>query len=274
MHDTALNRFKRGVHRALAGYVKHSPVAFGRGRLTRWTDEYVGRAVYHVDGLHLELSPRRLIDSYIIRTGAYAPELVAVIRRLLRQGGSVIDVGANIGYLTLIAAQAAGQRGVVYAFEPSPREFAQLLRHLELNGVMNVVPFPVAVGAERGMLPLHLAPEENPGQNSQYRTDLGARDVMVNVRPISDLMSPQGLEDVRCVKIDVEGAEMEVLKGMASVMRYLSRATFIIEVSPQLLKFAGADVDEVYRFFENHGFRPTVGRAPDTDQWDEIFEPA
>jgi FkbM family methyltransferase len=277
-------RLARAAHAAVSGYLAHAPIQRGKHRLSALVDRMVGPAHYEIDGMTLALSPHRLIDRYLITTGSYAPELVRFIRQALDPGpgaapgagaGVFLDVGANLGYFSLVAARALGSGGKVYAFEPSPREHALLLEHLSLNAVTNVVPFAVGLGDREERSRLWLAGLENPGQNSRHHGDAAgaAMPVEIALAPIGALLPAPVLRQVRGVKIDVEGDECAVLAGFADVMPLLAGAWFIVEVSPALLERAGRSVDELYRFFAGHGYRPGRPERPEVAQWDELFLP-
>jgi FkbM family methyltransferase len=224
-----------------------------------WLLRRLGNAIYDVPSAGpMALSPIHLIDGYIIRTGSYAPELVAEIKRALAGGGDMVDVGANIGYLTLVAARAT-RDGLVYAFEPSPREFDMLLQNLRLAGARNVVPFPIGLGASASVATLYLQGEGNPSANTRHAAGIPTS---IRIERFADVIPGAALPRIRCVKIDVEGDELSVLEGLAPVIDQL-QATFVVEVS-----WPGSAAG-IYAFFERHGFSPKFG--PESRSLDEIF---
>jgi FkbM family methyltransferase len=262
---------KRGLHAGTLNYIERSPIRQGKHRLLLALHRLVGPALYDVGGLTLSLSPRHLIDRFLIGQGSFHPELVAFIGAAMARGGGFIDVGANIGYLSLIAARAGGPGAHVYAFEPSPREYSVLLGHLALNELMNVTAFPFGVGERSEESTLWLSGLENPGMNSRHAPAEAAGGVSINLAPIDALLPPEVFERVCCVKIDVEGDECSVLAGIARVMPALQKASFVVEVAATHLARAGRSVDDVYGFFERHGFRPCRKARPATGDWDEVF---
>jgi FkbM family methyltransferase len=265
------HRLRKLLHSGALRYVEHAPTQRGKHRLMALLDRVVGPAQYDVGDLKLLLSPHRLIDNYIIRQGSYAPELVTFIRDVMSAGGGFIDVGANIGYLSLVAARAGGSRARVYAFEPSVREYSMLLEHIALNQLMNVIPYPFGIGASDQAATLWLSGLQNPGQNSRFGRAGAVAELGITLAPIDALLPAQAIKDVRCVKIDVEGDECSVLAGFSRVMPLLTEATFLIEISPDLLVRAGHSADQIYQFFHDHGFRTCRAARPQADQWDELF---
>lgn len=127
----------------------------------------------------------------------------------LRPGMTVWDIGANVGLYTLPSAKAVGSAAHVYAFEPLPRNLEYLRQHVSLNQLANVVIVPAAVGDVRGVL--RMAEGDSP---SEFHVDpLG--DIDVSVIALDDWRGESGSSSPDLVKIDVEGAEAEVLRGGA-----------------------------------------------------------
>jgi hypothetical protein len=94
----------------------------------------------------------------------------------------------------------------------------------------------------------------------------------VQVGRLEDFVGMRELGDVQLVKIDVEGYEFQVLKGLANCMSQMRNATFVVEITPSYLARAGAGETDIYEFFRKRGYRPRFGPKSDA-QWDEIFVP-
>jgi FkbM family methyltransferase len=131
---------------------------------------------------------------------------------ILRPGDTVVDVGANVGFLSLMAGRLVGDQGRVYALEPHPSTFRYLVRNIRLNSLSNVVPLKVAVGESRGTV--RFTDDEHDDINRI--DDEGA----INVRLI-DLDTLFALDDrrIRLLKIDVEGAELHAIRGAIRMLR-------------------------------------------------------
>lgn len=140
--------------------------------------------------------------------GTYEPEQTALFLEHVRPGATVFDIGAHVGYYTLLAARLAGREGRVWSFEPHPRNCAFLRRHVSLNRLENVHIENVAIGAREGAARF----DEGTGSGTGRVAEGGALEV--RMRRLDDLCAEHGLvPDV--VKLDVEGAEMDVLDGGA-----------------------------------------------------------
>lgn len=178
-----------------------------------------------------------------------------VLRRLIQPGMVVADVGANIGLLTLIMAWAAGPGGKVIAFEPEaiPRANLEKMRHL--NGLSWVEVRDQAVGAEAGQLTFHVS--DIIGHSSLYalpETE-GSREIKVEVVRL-DAVAPAQRMDV--VKIDVEGAELDVLAGMSGLIAKNKDLAVVAEFGPEHLRRVGQTPAQWFKAFADAGFKAYI----------------
>jgi FkbM family methyltransferase len=174
-----------------------------------------------------------------------------LLDRFVGVGSSVVDVGANIGYNTLHAARLAGPKGRVVAIEPTPDNLAVLRSNVATAGLRNVAVEPVAAGRTRGTRDLFVRGTVS-AVNSLFPLSCYASvtDVLpVPVVPLDELVD--GAVDV--VKIDVEGAELDVLEGMSRLLR-APRVVLIVEWHPLLQQLAGYAADALPRWLLARGF--------------------
>jgi FkbM family methyltransferase len=191
-------------------------------------------------------------------SGVWEPGVTTAFMRSLAPGDVCVDIGAHIGYFTLLAARLVGPHGRVYAFEPSPSNYAQLAANLRRNDVANVTPFQVAVGPRPGRATLFEGPGTNSG-GATLRRDLAERrpnpppEAEVDVRPLAEAIPVDDLARIRVVKIDVEGSELEVLRAVTPVFEAGQPLSVFVELTPNWLLEGAADFfDELRRA---HGFR-------------------
>lgn len=145
--------------------------------------------------------------------GIYEREAQAVFRARIGKGAVVFDIGANVGFFTLLASKIAGPGGAVYSFEPLPRNVDYLRRHVAANHAANVLVLPVAVSARSGTARLGLASNPSMGRLAD------AGEVEVRCESLDELVGSGGLPLPDFVKIDVEGAELDVLHGGAALLQ-------------------------------------------------------
>lgn len=146
--------------------------------------------------------------------GLAEPAVQAELARSLSEGMVFYDVGANVGFLTLIASRLVGPSGQVVAFEPLP-ENVRLLRHnLDLNRADNVVIVERALGASAGRARMRVPSGEDAGTHAVLDRVCGVAGDEVAVSALDDVVTELGLRTADVVKIDVEGGEVEVVAGM------------------------------------------------------------
>ncbi|HUV03775.1 MAG TPA: FkbM family methyltransferase [Armatimonadota bacterium] len=173
--------------------------------------------------------------------GRYEREQTRAFVETMREGLVVFDVGANIGYYTLTAALAVGTSGGVFAFEPLEQNFRRLERHVQANRLHNVTIVKAAVGDRRGVARLEI--RSSPGlarlsENGTVEVPLVSLDSMIQGGELP-------LPDV--IKIDVEGAEMLVLKGAVSLF---ASAKPLVFLSTHGIK----EEEECLRFLSERGY--------------------
>jgi FkbM family methyltransferase len=180
--------------------------------------------------------------------GIYEPAKAARLREHLRPGMTFVDVGVNKGDFSLIAARAMGDRGRVLAFEPEPENCTWIRRSVERNGYRCIELLQLALSDEDGEATLYL------GERSGWHTlvpgvagrDQGA--ITVARRTLDGVLAERGVERVDAIKIDVEGAEMEVLRGATATLGGDHPLLVLLDIHPPL-----ADPREVCALLAGHG---------------------
>ncbi|VEP16710.1 conserved hypothetical protein [Hyella patelloides LEGE 07179] len=180
-------------------------------------NDYVGRAAFYVGDLDRKLT--------------------WICAQIVKPGDTVLDIGANIGMVTLWLSTLVGKNGKVHAFEPNPDLHSILEETLTHNQVSNVCLHPVALGAEQGSLELRI-PRVNAGAASLIRNrELIDCDVVeVLVRPLSKIVDEEGIKSIGLLKIDVEGFEAEVFKGGQEVLEAIRPKAILFELNEKLEK--------------------------------------
>jgi FkbM family methyltransferase len=180
--------------------------------------------------------------------GSFEPNEFAFLDRVLRPGMVFVDVGANDGYYTLFAAHRVGRSGRVLSVEPSTRERANLERNIARNGLTNITVIPVALGATCGTAELRLAQSAHSGHNTLGRfanDSVQAESVeQVDVRTLDSLTRDVALDRIDVMKIDVEGAEANVIAGARAVLA-ATRPLIVLEISDKALRGQGSDAQRL-----------------------------
>ena len=190
--------------------------------------------------------------------GTYEKPIQDAIADNLAAGDVFYDIGANVGFFSLIAARRVGDRGRVYAFEPVPQNAAAIKRSATLNQFQVIEVFAVAVAAETGQSELLLA--RCPGGASLASADTPpdlVGKMTVNVVNVDGVIEERGLAAPTLVKIDVEGAEIDVLRGMAHTLRDC-RPTIIYEIDDESLSGLEKKAVEIAEFLKGFTYELTV----------------
>jgi FkbM family methyltransferase len=198
-----------------------------------------------------------IIPQYIYYFGVWEPHITRWVSRRLAPGDTFVDVGANIGYYSLLASRLVGKSGTVVAIEASPRTVDDLLTNLELNGVSNVRVVNVAASECEGTAKIYRGHEHNTGLTTTLEDRGFDLEGEVHAAPLSAILKSEELQDARLVKIDVEGAEWSVVAGMELLFKGARPdLEFIIEVNPELLARHGKAPADLLKPFLSAGYHP------------------
>jgi FkbM family methyltransferase len=210
-----------------------------------------GGAVFDVTGEdHIEFN--------VLCLGAHAPEIVSVLERLAVRGVDVFwDIGANIGSISLpLAARCPALR--VYGFEPSPPVLSLFLRNANLNPQLldRVTILAAALAEETGFLPFHMSSEPFNSGFGGLGTSANRVAHPVNVWTVrgDDLIDRGIVPQPQLMKIDVEGFELEVLKGLSNTLENASKMGILFEHEVYRFEERGTEPDSVVRWLQKIGF--------------------
>jgi FkbM family methyltransferase len=154
--------------------------------------------------------------------GSYELFKQKAICSYLREGMVAYDIGAHVGFYTMMFARLSGKEGRVYAFEPNALNLRYLKTHLEINSIENVTILPIALGQDRGYTFFTESGNSSTGHVTANQTG-----VMVPTDSIDNLIDKKRIEPPNIIKIDVEGAELDVLHGASTALRKYHPIIFV-----------------------------------------------
>jgi FkbM family methyltransferase len=216
------------------------------------------RLMHWFDGLEVLVVPGQQISQAVYLSGTYEPTTTAVLQRLLHEGDTFIDVGANVGMFTMIASRCVGRAGRVVAFEPSGREFARLRYHIDHNRLDNIEALQMAAGGREGTAVLRVADALHAGLNTieerfMYTDVREAYREKVQVVTIDDVVSRLSISKVAVIKVDVEGAEADVIAGAAQTIAR-DRPALILEIASAALAPGHGGRSSIESLLRSHGY--------------------
>lgn len=193
----------------------------------------------------------------LLSAGTYQSEklMTNLFIEFLTEGMIVVDVGAHVGFYTLLAARAVGNKGKVFCFEPEPSNYALLLKNIKENSYSNVVPVQRAVTDTTGHVELFIA-RDSSGHSVGSHNQL-QKAIIVDSITLDDFLAGRE-HPVHLIKIDVEGAEMAVLKGMKRIIDNNPGLNIFAEFNPSALRRVGFSPVEYLQMLANLGFEIRV----------------
>ncbi|HEY1207223.1 MAG: FkbM family methyltransferase [Bryobacteraceae bacterium] len=208
--------------------------------------------------VHMRLDPSDYLDHTILVTGAWEPDTWNGLSQSIPKGGVFVDLGAHVGYYSLKAAAMVGPSGRVLAVEPNPETLRKLRANIRESGAAQVVVEPVACSDSEGVVDFFASPRENTSASSMSKVNAAQGNSVsatyrVRTRRLDDIVRESGVTRVDVIKIDVEGAELLVLKGAGETLdRY--HPVVEVELIDEQLASMGASSAQVIAFLRSHGY--------------------
>lgn len=249
-----MNALVNGCGWFLSQYVPRFP---GKGRVVHTCARLLAPLswqsyAYPTRGAVLRIDLRDRIQR-LMWGGMFEPQVTRVVRQFLRPGMVFIDVGAHIGYFAVLAAAQVGPQGAVLAYEADPDNYERLNANLS--------PYPwaralhMAVCAAEGEVTFYRTPQkEETGWGSLLGGEEHREAVVVPGTTLDHEVVARGLTRVDMVKVDVEGAEVQVLMGSDHLLAEF-RPFWLMELNPQCLARGGYSRDDVLRLFREREYR-------------------
>lgn len=258
---------RRALGHALAATCRKAPFERGRWRIGSLAYRLIDAsrsvglqpAVQTRHGFTMNLDLAQFVDRTIYCTGEWEPLETALIADLLKPGDVFVDVGANIGYFTLLASKAVGAGGKSIAIEANPRTFRLLEANVALNRCANVDLRHVAAGEVPGFATML---EREPGNAGGDQVDFAAAAADIAAIKVERIDELVGDLPVRLIKLDIEGAEAKALRGATGLLERADAPDLVFEFTPAFLTGMGDDPRELIGLLQRMGYRlETIGDA-------------
>ncbi|MFO0973666.1 MAG: FkbM family methyltransferase [Phycisphaerae bacterium] len=238
---------------AARAYTTRFPNARGVSRIMHWVERRIVPALPADQRLTVVTADGRRFDENVhepwffnlMMLAARDPAETAVLRRIVRAGDTVIDVGANYGWYATLLARLVGPTGRVHAFEPSPTTMALLRRNCDGNGVTDRITFNAQGLADRpGRATIHV-PRQHGGASLKPYYDEPTERFDIELTTLDEYAARAALPTVRVVKLDVEGSEFPIIRGATRLLSAPDGPMLLLEVSRVTAQQFGYTPEEV-----------------------------
>ena len=255
--------------RSSAAVIRHLPA--GRYRTLNWLcrkppSAFLMNMPQQMGGYSFHCDLRDTISREVCFTGRYEPQETALVRSILREGMTFVDVGANWGYFTLFAASLVGGNGRVISIEPEPRLFSILQENVTRSGLDQVTVLPLAAVDQVGTVML-IGYEEVGGNFGISRIAAkanGQEEVsQVSSDCLDHILRQQGIQSVDLMKMDIEGAEAFAIAGLQESLAEKKIKRLLLELHPIQLAEHGKSVSDVIQILEKAEYKAwTIDHSP------------
>lgn len=219
----------------------------------------------------------RVVSAKLLLDGVWEEYETELFQKSIRLADIVVDIGANIGYHTVIAAGLVGKKGHVYAFEPDPHNFQLLTKSVTSNNFQNVTLINKALADKKGKSKLFLSNEDNHGDLRIFDSKDKRRSIPIEQTTLDDYFGKK--QKINVIKMDVQGAEGLILRGATSILEKNKKLTLFTEFWPKALELSGVsgteylnllkqnkfqvyEIESVTKKFKKVVFKDLVGRYP------------
>lgn len=257
MIDNSSDNKKRFLASAYHNIIKRSSKGYGIGKhkpvrkILNRIQSFVKTDFAEVQGSKMYLDPNDSLNLSI--NGVYGELDTRIMKEHVLKNDIVIDVGANIGYYTLLFSRLVGDQGKVFSFEPEPNNFEILKKNIEVNSYKNVKIEPVALSDKNGELDLFVS--DNMLNHKIYRTENTTKSIKIKTITLDDYISKHELTDkINFVKIDVEGAELKVMNGMKHILQESKKLKIFTEFMFHHLRQCGSEPKDLVDLLLDEGF--------------------
>ena len=204
-------------------------------------------------GLVLRAGASDFVTQVLREDRIFEPAETDLVTRLLRAGDVCLDVGCHVGYYTCLMARLVGPGGRVYAFDANPRSCALTRQSLALNSLQGEV-VQAAVGNSRGTTPFNLSSEEQTGLSSLGEIPTRTEAIVVPWLLLEDFLKERRIKSARLLKIDVEGAEEMVLRGLGDLLEQHVVDYILLEAYDERLKLLNTSTEKVAGLLRSAGY--------------------
>jgi FkbM family methyltransferase len=193
------------------------------------------------------------LSKQLFLNGIREPECTRIMKKILKKDMIIAEIGANIGYYTLIEASSIGKNGKIYAIEPFPSNFELLKKNIELNSYNKITElFNIAISNKTDVTKLYIDNKHN--LCNMFESDIKKEFVKVKTKTFDDFIADKKIPDL--IRMDIEGFEYYVIEGMKKTLEKCSSCKIFIELHPFQMEQKGLDYEKPIKTLFQYGFQP------------------
>ena len=213
-----------------------------------------------INGLKFIFDLEYIPDGRSMFFGLYQPEVISVLLKYLKKGGIFIDIGASVGCITGYGASLVGKKGQVISFEPLLESYKRLKNLSKINKKYKIITKNYALGENNNILTLNVSRKYGVGWNTLLSNWIKPEEiekkVEVPVRRLDEFLLKKKINNISLIKIDVEGFEFSVLKGLSSYFdkKKINLPPILVEVVPGTYHLLGNKIEDLENFMKKYSY--------------------
>ncbi len=229
--------------------------------ITAGASRFLGRCVKTENGIRVKIgchelfakSPDRVLALYLYKFSMMGKFESEFFKGIINPGMTVVDIGANLGYYTILLADCVGVNGRVFSFEPEPGQYALLLKNIQANHCANAIAIPKAVSNQSGRIVLWLN-KANQGDHRIYDPADGRPSIEIEATTLDHFLSERDWPKIDFIKMDIQGAEFLALAGMKETIKKNPAIMMLCEFCPDKIIQAGSTTAKFLAQCRDYGF--------------------
>jgi FkbM family methyltransferase len=205
-------------------------------------------------GFDLFVDPRDFLSVLLIRDGIFEAAETDLLSRVIRPGDTCIDAGCHLGYYSCLMGRLVGENGRVYSFDANPQACQSTRRNLALNGFYSAEVFQTAVAESTGSRRFYVSTDDQTGLSSLGAIPIHKQAISVPCIRLDAFLKDKGIDKVRLLKMDVEGAEEIALQGLGHRLAEHGIDFILVECFDERLQLMGSSTEAVSRILQGAGY--------------------
>tara|TARA_Y100000741_G_scaffold363815_1_gene352971 strand:+ start:3993 stop:4883 length:891 start_codon:yes stop_codon:yes gene_type:complete len=220
------------------------------------------------------------ISKELLLYGFHEERTTNIVKKIIKPGMNLIELGANVGYYTLLESRLLNGKGKIFAIEPVPENFTSLNDNIKLNDHKNIETFNLAISDKKGEFDFFLTNESNWGSMVDPSSDKISKTmsdklkirhnnkIKVKAISIDDFVKENNIKEVNFIRMDIEGYEIEAIKGMKNTLKSNGNISLLIEIHNKIFSDVKKSYGPTFEFLLNNGFKPKILIAKQDEYYD------